>query len=161
MLYTPLRYKNTTPTFTVTIDDVKNGRPAAKKMNEEKEILWMNQLTELVADADVPGASPLLVVGPVGGDPPALAGPDDVVDARRRAGDEGRHHRREQQQREVALAPRHLINDLPALLDFSIDDSLKLIRFLGFVRTSSSLGWPEPHSPSFASTNARVEEMRS
>jgi hypothetical protein len=120
MLYTPLRYKNTTctdaPTPTVTGDDQRCQEwPAAKKTKEEvKKKLLMDRLTELVADADVPGAGPLLVVGPVGRDPPALAGADDVVDTRRRAGDEGRHDRRQEQQREVALAPRHRTTDLPA-----------------------------------------------
>ena len=88
------------------------------------------RLTELVAHADVPGAGPFPVVGPVGGHLPALAGADDVVDARRRAGDEGRHHGREEQQREAAFAPLHLFNEIdpPAgliLVSRSMDDSYR------------------------------------
>jgi len=55
-------------------------------------------LTQLVADADLPGARPVRVVRPVGGHPPPFAGADDVVYPGGRAGDEGRHDCREEQQ---------------------------------------------------------------
>ena len=56
------------------------------------------RLTQLVADADLPGARPVLVVRPVGGHPPPFAGADDVVYPGGRAGDEGRHDGGEEQQ---------------------------------------------------------------
>lgn len=58
----------------------------------------MHMLTELVANADVPGASPVRVVGLVGSHPPPLAGADDVVNSGGRAGEEGGHDGREEQE---------------------------------------------------------------
>lgn len=72
--------------------------PASWKSIEKLGRVASGRLTQLVADADLPGARPVVVVRPVGGHPPPFAGADDVVYPGGRAGHEGRHDGGEEQQ---------------------------------------------------------------
>jgi hypothetical protein len=73
---------------------------------------------ELVADADVPGAGPALVVRLVGRHPPPFAGADDVVHAARRAGDEGGQDGPEKQQGALRHAQQCLFFFFPSAQGF-------------------------------------------